>query len=99
VHSYLGPQWISLRPSPIGQRIRLAREALGYRKKQEAFAKLLGVRQLGSRAHFFDMIQYLDPEKPKRRPLEEMTFYYTRQKGLDGHESAQKLLESGGILD
>ncbi|MCK4224565.1 MAG: hypothetical protein KAX39_05250 [candidate division Zixibacteria bacterium] len=63
------------------------------------FQQKLRELPLGTRAHFFDILQYFRfGNKPKRRPLEEMTFYDTRKRGLDAHESAEKLVESGLVI-
>jgi hypothetical protein len=54
---------------------------------------------LGSRAHFFDLLEYSSyGEKANQQPLEHRTLYRTRQRGIDPHESAERLVKTGLVV-
>jgi len=64
------------------------------------FQQRLGELPFGARLHFFDIIRYraFRADSVRRTPLEGMTLYETRLRGLDPRESAQALVRSGLVI-
>ena len=66
------------------------------REEFSLFNKILSGLPLITRLHFFDVCGYTQYGKgPVKKTLDDMTFFPTRQMGIDTNESAQILLKSG----
>jgi hypothetical protein len=61
------------------------------------FLGLLRSLPFGSRCHFFDLIDEYAESRAGRKPIEQLTSYPTRKRGIDAHESAKRLSKSGLI--